>query len=295
MILLTGATGFIGSHLLSALKKKYGADNIVVLTSRKINDCNFLLHKDYRLHENFFLNTGYENIDTVIHAGAFTPKSASESNNISKSNSNITNTYKLLSTRLPNLKKIIFLSTLDVYKASTIIAESSIVDPISMYGQSKLYCEKMITIWGRKNNVVSQILRIGHVYGPGEEAYSKLIPSIIKKVLKNQSVIMYGDGSNLRSFIYISDVVKAILNSLNLDESIGPVNIASDRSLTIKEVIDRIIKIGDSRINIEKKNVENNERDLVFDIHKMKKFLHIPQIDFDKGIKLEYEYMREQL
>ncbi len=143
--------------------------------------------------------------------------------------------------------------------------------------------------------MVSQILRIGHVYGPGEEAYSKLIPSIIKKVLKNDSVTIYGDGSDLRSFIYINDVVEAILASLNLDETIGPVNIASDRSLTIKEVINKIIRIDNSEIKIEKKNRENSKRDLVFDIQKMKEFLHMPQTEFDMGIKLEYEYMREQL
>ncbi len=116
MILLTGATGFIGSHLLSALKKKFGADNIVVLTSKKINDCNFLLHKDYKFNQNFFLDMGLENIQTLVHAGAFTPKSGSEANNISKSNSNITNTYKLLSTELPNLKKSYFLALLTSIK-----------------------------------------------------------------------------------------------------------------------------------------------------------------------------------
>ncbi len=295
MILLTGATGFIGKHLLSALKKKFGADNIVVLTSKKLADCKYLLHEDYKYDENLFLNAGFENIDTIIHAGAFIPKSSVDSNNISKSNSNIENTYKLLSTKLPILKRIIFLSTVDVYKASATITEDSNVDPISMYGQSKLYCEKMITTWGNQNNVVPQILRIGHVYGPGEEAYSKLIPIIIKQVQNNETVTIYGDGSELRAFIYIQDVVEAILNSIEFDEYLGPINIASGSSLSVKDVIDKIIKLGDSTIEIEKKSVDNSGRDLVFDIHKMKKLLHTPQIDFDEGIRLEYEYMEEQL
>ncbi|MFX4253329.1 NAD-dependent epimerase/dehydratase family protein, partial [Aliarcobacter butzleri] len=115
----------------------------------------------------------------------FTPKSGIEANDINKSNANIFNTKYLLD-NLPNFpEKFIFLSTLDVYgKIETIIDESSFTNPLTMYGWSKLYCEKLLENWSKENNIILQILRIGHIYGKGEKAYKKVIPITIQK-LKN--------------------------------------------------------------------------------------------------------------
>ena len=135
MILVTGTSGFIGKKLLDVLLREYGKENILALTSKPIKECRYLLHNNYNFDEDFFLESGFDNIDTIIHAGAFTPKNGRESNNVDKSNSNITNTTRLINAKLPNLKKFIFLSTLDVYAPTSIISENSIIDPISLYGQ----------------------------------------------------------------------------------------------------------------------------------------------------------------
>jgi len=126
--------------------------------------------------------------DLVFHIGAFTPKSGAEGNDHEKSTSNIYFTQSLLNALHNQCKKIIFLSTLDVYSSKEeIITEESIISPISLYAHSKYYCEKLIEAWANLHSCAYQILRIGHIYGPGEESYKKIIPVTIKNVLKGQS------------------------------------------------------------------------------------------------------------
>ena len=92
---------------------------------------------------------------------------------ISKCNSNITSTAKLLKSNLPMIKNFIFFSTIDVYGYDNPITEETKPFPTSLYGHSKLYCEQMVSAWAAQKKVCHQILRIGHVYGEGEEKYTK--------------------------------------------------------------------------------------------------------------------------
>lgn len=87
-------------------------------------------------------------------------------------------------------KNLFFKSTLDVYgKIETIIDESSFIT-LTMYGWSKLYCEKLLENWSKRNNIILQILRIGHIYGKGEKAYKKVIPVTIQK-LKMEKILRF--------------------------------------------------------------------------------------------------------
>lgn len=295
MILLTGASGFIGQHLLQNLIDVYGENEIVALTSKPISSCRYILHENYSFDDNLFLENNLESIHTIIHAGAFTPKNNEESNNITLSNSNIFNTEKLLKLNLPNLKRLIFLSTLDVYDLAEMISEQSAVKPISLYGFSKLYCEEMVKNWGNQNNKLTQILRIGHVYGPGEEVYRKLIPITISKILENKSIEIWGSGEEKRSFIYIKDAVKAILNSIKLEEDFGIINITSSTSVTVKELVKQIIKITKPNHKIEYIASNHTSRDLVFDNSKMKKYLLSEFTSIEEGLSNEINFMKNKL
>lgn len=292
MILVTGASGFIGKHLLGTLIENYGRDQIVALTSKPLFECPFLLHNNYSFEKDFFINSGYSNIQTIVHAGAFTPKNAGESDNWIECNSNISNSAALLNADLPNLEKVIFLSTLDVYGPTPIISESSLIEPFSLYANSKFYCEKMIGAWAKKENKIHQILRIGHVYGPGEEAYQKIIPITIKKLIKKSALQIWGTGNDIRSFIYIKDVVQAILASIELKEFIGPVNLVSEQQISIKDLVTTLIRISGQNTDIEYIPSQAIPRNLVFDNTKMKKFLLNKEIALDEGLIEEWDYMK---
>jgi nucleoside-diphosphate-sugar epimerase len=290
MILLTGASGFIGKHLLTALIKKYGDNNIVALTSKPIKECCYLLHNSYDFSIDFFFENDYGSIDTIIHAGAFTPKNSFQANDWKLSNQNVINTQKLLEANLPKLQKFIYLSTLDVYGNSDVISEETLIAPASLYGHSKYYVECLVTEWARFENKISQILRIGHVYGPGEEAYQKIIPVTMKKIALGDVVEIWGDGHELRSFIYIDDAVKAIIRSLDIEHFIGPINLVSNNSVSIKELVNKIITISGKKVKVQMIPALTHARDLVFNNLKMQQYLGSSETSLESGLAREWEY-----
>jgi len=293
MILLTGASGFIGKHLLTSLAEKYGIDEVIAFTSSPIAGYNYLLHNNYQFDDDYFVQTDFgHRIDTIIHAGSYTPKNAAEANDWRRCTQNIYNTQKLLEARLPNLKKFIYLSTLDVYGENDIISEASLIEPVSQYGYSKLYSERLIATWACQQNIASQILRLGHVYGPGEEAYQKIIPATISKIKNDQPIQIWGTGLELRSFIYIKDVVLAILNCLNLTENVGPVNIVGGTQITISKLVNKLIAISGKTLDIEFVNTTGKSRNLVFDNNKLKQYLLPLETDLDVGLSEEWLYMK---
>ena len=295
MILLTGASGFIGKHLLNELIENYGYEKIIALTSKPIENSKYLLHNNYSFEEDYFIKNECANVDIIIMGGAFTPKRSSDSNNVLLSNSNIYTVEKLLKSNLPNLKKIIYLSTLDVYGNSEIISEMSPISPHSLYGYSKLYSEKMIENWCKEKSLDFQILRIGHVYGPGEELYQKIIPISISKAIKNEKITIFGSGNEIRSFIYIKDVIKAIVKSINCEINVGVINIVGGFQISINCLVHEIIKISNNKIEIEYQKETSQTRNLLFDNSKMLKLLSISETNLNVGLFEEFSHMKNNL
>ena len=289
-ILITGASGFIGRKTLEFLKEEYYNDEIIAFSSSKINGVKTVFHNNYKFDDNYLSENGCSNVDVLIHIGAFIPKLSTEANDIEQNNLNIINTQKLL-TSLASVKKIIFISTVDIYGIDEIITEKTLESPVSLYGWSKLYCEKMVEQYAKQNNIPYQILRLGHVFGPGEEKYKKILPITIKKVLNGETVEIWGDGQAIRTFIYIDDVAKAIVNSIGLNES-NIINIVGEEQVTIKQLVDNIIELSDKNIKVKYIPSNTPNRNLIFDNSKLKKYLLSDLTKFQVGLQNEYEYMR---
>lgn len=290
-ILLTGASGFIGGRVLTKLIEVYGRESIIVLTSKAIpnvNNTTYKSYKDFGLSKDYF-----DDVTHIIHAGAFTPKDSDSANDLDACFSNIEYLKELLSFKLINLKRFINLSTLDVYAITTdLISENSIIKPITLYGSSKLYCEEMVKFFTKKNRLDYVNLRIGHVYGPGEEKYKKVLPISICRVLEGKSVEIFGDGSELRSFIYIKDVVESIINAISVSVSNIDINVVSGVSISIKELLLKIIEISNQSISLVQKESNLKKRDLVFNNELLLNTLLGNETDLMDGLKAEYEYMK---
>jgi len=292
-VLLTGASGFIGSHLLTHLLKNLGPSSVVALTSSEITSVTSII---YDSTMDFGLNKGqFDDITHIIHAGAFTPKDARQANDIEKCFGNIGFTTELLSYDFSNLKKIINLSTLDVYAFTTTpLSEQSKVDPVSLYGSSKLYCESIVKSFSMQRSVDFLNLRIGHVYGPGEEKYKKVLPVSIKNILENKSLEIWGDGSDLRSYIFIHDVVQAIVNSLISPTRNIDINIVSGVAVTIKALMEKIIGVSGREVKINHIESNHQKRDLVFNNNLLRSTLLEKETDLTKGLEIEHRYMKEK-
>lgn len=292
-VLLTGASGFIGSHLLKQLINKLGTESVVALSSKNIPNVNCVTYEtiqDFGLKKNQF-----NDVTHIIHAGAFTPKDANQANDIKQCFGNIEFTTELLSYNYVKLKKIINLSTLDIYGSTTeTLSERSEIEPVSLYGSSKLYCEAMVKAFAMQRELEYLNLRIGHVYGPGEEKYKKVLPIAIQNILQDKPLELWGDGSDLRSFIFIQDVVQAIVNSLDAPVKNKDINIVSGVAVSIKELLEKTVKVSGKNVTINQRESNHQKRDLVFDNSLLLTTLLDKETDLLEGLEIEYQYMKEK-
>lgn len=294
-ILLTGASGFIGSHILINLINTFGKDSIIALTSKEIPNVNCMIYKS---RKDFDLNFhDFDDVSHIIHAGSFIPKDSVSANDLELCVGNIQYLKELLAFNLKSLKKIINLSTVDVYALSTeIISEESKIKPVSLYGSSKLYCEEMIKAFSFKKNIDYVNLRLGHVYGPGEEKYKKVLPISIQKILEGKPVDIFGNGDDLRSFIFINDVVESVVNALSKDVLFKniDINVVSGIAISIKDVLKKLIEISGEMVEIVQKETVHSKRDLVFNNELLLNTLLSKETDLMSGLKIEYGYMKSK-
>jgi nucleoside-diphosphate-sugar epimerase len=293
-ILITGASGFIGKHLLQyAAEASVDKKSIVLLTSSSIEGYTCIPHKNYQFTKSDFSAKGINEIDIVIHAGAFTPKSSAEANNYESNFSNVTNTQYLLE-NLPNTPaKFIFLSTLDVYQhTEAVIDEQTATVPAGFYGKCKLFCEQMIVQWFKAKGGIPQILRVGHIYGPGEEAYKKFIPETIRNIKQDKNPQIYTHGTEKRSYLHVKDCVKAIWNAVQLKEYVGPVNIVSSKASSINEIVELIIGVSGKKIQADVLKKDIPVWDIVFNNSKMKQHLVDESVNLTEGLRDEYEVFK---
>ena len=245
-----------------------------------------------------FLDHGVDQVHQVFHLGAYTPKRSSDGDATDEVyRSNLIGTRALLEA-LPSVpRKIIFASTLDVYAQPPdghLLTESSPLSPSSLYGASKLFCEYLVHAFARKHACGYAILRYGHIYGPREEAYFKLIPVAIQALLKNESPVVYGDGSALRDFLYVDDAVEATVRAGSVETAkIDPVNIVSGKSRPIREIVELLIALNGNAGSIKYLLDKPNGRSLQFSSDRMSQILGSwKTVPLEEGLRREVGYFK---
>ena len=302
-ILVTGASGFIGAHLAKRLARIAGIK--LLLLSRQIQQSNQTnvrwLNEDLRhLKSAYWDSHNISRIDYIFHLGAFTPKRAAEANQTDRAiEDNILATQRLLESVPGKPRKILFASTVDVYSSASseeVMTEQSEVRSSSVYGASKLFCESLVSAWAKEKRVDCALLRYGHIYGPGEEKYQKLIPTVIRNLAANQAPLVHGDGSALRDFLYVDDAVEATLRASVFEGSVGPVNIVRSESASLKEVVSLLIRLMKSDKKIEFLRDKPNGASFRFDSTLMEKLLgNWPKVGLEQGLAVEVASFRGEI
>lgn len=289
-ILLTGGTGFVGQAVLRELTRH--ELNVMVLTSKTIQDnknVHYICHRNYTYDVNVF---GNSSIDVVIHIGASTPKGRGK-DTVREYIENIRTTVHLIE-NLPNVpQKIIFISTVSVYKYCEIIDESTEINCEDTYGVTKILCEKYLEDYCKRNEVDLQILRLGPVFGPGEEKYNKVAGTFIRLAMHDEPINIFSDGEELRNMIYIDTVAKYITEAVLFEENIGIVNIVNTESISIKNLANLAVSVtnSNSKINILNKMDGRNDK---FNSEKCRRIFgkYAKKVGYAEGMKQLYEYFK---
>jgi len=309
-ILITGAGGFIGSHLTQTLVKK-GFNVTALFRYNSSNSKGWLdLDKDETdgNYESKFCDLGDSNLisqlvknkDVVVHLAALIGIPYSYQARESYLKTNITGTFNILEACLKNnIPNLIHTSTSEVYGTpkKTPITEKNELQPQSPYAASKVGADQLAMSYFKSFQLPLTILRPFNNFGP-RQSNRAVIPTIINQVLKkNCKEIKIGSTKPTRDFLYVDDTVNAYLKIINDKSLKGQLyNVGTGVEISIKELILKILKITNKK-NVKIKNQELRNRPknsevmrLVCDSSKIKKKLNWKSSinskkDFDKVLK----------
>lgn len=265
-ILITGGSGFIASHLVTHMVKKYPSYYIVNLD--KLDTCSSIHNNDSVTNQpnykfikgditsadlmNYVLDS--EKIDTIIHAAAQSHVDASFGNSFSFTHNNVYGTHVLLeAAKNANIARFIHVSTDEVYGSCNEDrkCEASATNPTNPYSASKAAAESIVRGYMNSFHFPAIITRGNNVYGPNQYV-EKLIPKFINRLLRNEKCCIHGDGSNRRHYLHVLDTVSAfdlVLHNGVIGETY---NIGSPDEFTNMEIAKKLIKLIKNEDNAEK-------------------------------------------
>ncbi|MDR2437400.1 MAG: NAD-dependent epimerase/dehydratase family protein [Endomicrobium sp.] len=305
-ILITGGAGFIGSNIADALLTK-GYDVIVFdnLSSGKKEN----IDKKSRFYKADIYNKKEveeifkkEKPQIVIHHAAQVDVRKSVEDPFFDVQVNILGSINVLNASIENkVKKIIFASSGgSVYgecKASA-PKEDTKTNPLSPYAIAKNSVENYINFYSVVHGLDYTILRYSNVYGPRQDSYGEagVVAIFAGRMLKDEEVVVFGDGKQMRDYVYIGDVVDANLKSLTKGKN-QIINIGTGKAVSVNELVKVMSKVS----GYKKKVVHRPKRDGEL----FKSFLNIsraktdlgwnPKVNIKKGIKITVDYFRERI
>ncbi len=248
--LVTGGAGFIGSHLVDALLR--AGYSVAVLdnfsTGRMQNLSQALDYIDLHVASVESLQQIKEAIkgsDVVFHLAASSSVSESLRNPFLAHNHNVTGTINLLDAAREekSVRKVIFASSAAVYGSNRLIPKTETFqsEPINPYGLSKYMCEQYCEMYTNLFDFEIACMRFFNAYGPRQNAdsdYSGVISKFLKCYLNGVSPKVYGDGTQSRDFVYVDDIVQALLLSIKTTgESFGVYNVCTNHSHTLLDLL----------------------------------------------------------
>lgn len=265
-ILVTGANGFVGRHVVQA----FAGVAEVVQFNRTIWDLTKPVTSEIRKK--------IGEIDGVIHLAGLTQKSDDYFIQ------NVIGTINVL--EIP-VTYFLYVSTADVYGyPGNIITEETSTNPQTAYAVSKLAAEHMVRILCTQKNIPFCITRLANVYGPGEDAYQKAIPVFIRLASSGKPIQIFGSGNALRDYIYVTDVARALVDIIQHKRT-GIFNIASGNSHSIKEVASLIHQLTLNEKAVEYVKSDKKETDMIFNTSKLTAIGFVPKISLADGLAKE--------
>jgi UDP-glucose 4-epimerase len=295
--LVLGGRGFIGSHLVDALLGQgyvvrcFDRPNIQSLSALCLESSNFELYEGDISCESD-VEIALKDCEICYHLVSTTLPKSSNADPIFDVESNVLGTIRLLNHAVKlGLKKIIFVSSGGtVYGIPTQfpISESHATEPICSYGITKLTIEKYLQLFNHLYGLDYAVLRLANPFGERQRTHASqgAIAVFLNKVLHNERIEIWGDGSIVRDYIHIADVVDALLLALPPSNAEHVFNIGAGQGHSLNEAIDLIEKVTG------KKSIRTYLPSRVFDVSRSvlciaranKSLGWSPKINFEEGL-----------
>ena len=302
-VLITGAAGFLGSHLCDRfIKEGYhviGMDNLITGRLKNIEHLFKLEQFEFYNHDvSKFIHVPGE-LDYILHFAS--PASPIDYLKIP------IQTLKVGSLGIHNClglarvknARVLIASTSEVYGDPTVHPQTeeywgnvNPVGPRGVYDEAKRFQEAMTMAYHTYHGVETRIIRIFNTYGPRMRLNDgRVLPAFIGQALRGEDLTIFGDGSQTRSFCYVDDLVEGIYRLL-LSDYAEPVNIGNPDEITIKQFADEIIKLTNTNQKVVYHDLPvNDPKQRQPDITLAKKLLSWePKVARAEGLKLTYDY-----
>ena len=308
-IVLTGGSGFIGSHLSKELLKN-GENKLIVvdnlLTGNLDNIQDLLDHENatfiqHDVQDHIEID---EKVDYVFHLASAASPVAYTENPVNTLKAGSLGTINTLGLARKHGAEYFLASTSEVYGDPLITPQNEEywgnVNPNgerSMYDEAKRFAEAATATYARSYDTKTKIIRIFNTYGPNMQLNDgRVVTNLIVQALNDEELTIYGDGSQTRSFAYVSDTVAGIIAMMESNHY-EVFNIGNPYEMTVKELAETILKLTNSKSEIIYKPLPNDDpKQRRPDISKAKEKLNWePKVDLETGLNTTIEWIKKEL
>lgn len=304
-ILITGAAGFLGSHLCDRFIKEgmhvIGMDNLITGDLKNIEHLFKLKNFEfYHYDVSKFIHVPGK-LDYILHFAS--PASPIDYLKIPIQTLKVGSlgTHNCLGLALSKNARILVASTSEVYGDPLVHPQTedywgnvNPVGPRGVYDEAKRFQEAITTAYHTFHGVDTRIVRIFNTYGPRMRLNDgRALPAFIGQALRGQDLTVFGDGSQTRSFCYVDDLIEGIYRLLMSDYSM-PVNIGNPDQITLKEFAEEIIQLTKTKQKIVYQPLpQDDPKQRKPDITRAKELLNwTPKVSRAEGLKITYEYFK---
>jgi dTDP-glucose 4,6-dehydratase len=314
-ILITGAAGFLGSHLCDRLlgegHEVIGLDNFITGNPENIAHLQGNDKFSFQRHDVSNYIFVKNKVDAVLHfASPASPNPLSPSGYfnlpIQTMKAGALGTHNCLGVAKTHNARFLLASTSEIYGDPMVHPQTEDytgnVDPAgprAVYDEAKRFAESLTMAYHRFHNVDTRIIRIFNTYGPRMDLEDgRALPNLLKQALLGQPLTVYGDGSQTRSFCYVDDLVDGIVKLLYSDEHL-PVNVGNPKEMSILQFAETINRIVDNKAGITFVKDARSVRDPQQrrpDITRARTILNWePRVDLEEGLQKTVPYFKQKL
>merc|ERR1719291_1578785 len=305
-ILVTGGAGFVGSHLVDKLMldghEVFVVDNYFTGSKRNIEQ--WLGHENFEMLHHDIVNPLFIEVDEIYHLASPASPPHYMYNPVKTIKTNTVGTVNMLGLAKRVNAKILIASTSEVYgdpevhpQSETYWGHVNPIGPRACYDEGKRVAETLAYAYAKQSKVQIRVARIFNTYGPRMHMNDgRVVSNFILQALEKEPMTIYGDGSNTRSFQYVSDLVDGLIKLMNSNYT-GPVNIGNPTEHTIQEFATLIkAEVGSSSSIVHKAAVEDDPKRRRPDISLAEKVIDWqPRVSLKQGLEKTIDYFRKEL